>query len=101
MQLQVPCSSMGRPEFVVVFFGIRFGRVGAAEEESVLVTRDDGIDRRILPGADTVEPEFVALVDERHTHLGCEERGRNLRVICAQTTGQSNRKVTAFMATYC
>ena len=53
---------------------------------SVLVTRNDGIDRRILPGADTVEPEFVALVDERHTHLGCEERGRNLANHPAQHT---------------
>jgi hypothetical protein len=66
----------------------------------VLVTRDDGIDRRILPGADTVEPEFVALVDERHTHLGCEERGRNLANHPRNIpTGQSKRKVTAFMAT--
>ena len=46
-------------QLVGVFFGILRGRFGAAEVDSVPVPRDDGVDRRVLPGADTVEAEFV------------------------------------------
>ena len=32
--------------------------------DSVLVARDDSVDRRVIPGAETVEAEFVPVVRE-------------------------------------
>jgi hypothetical protein len=40
-------------ELVGVFVGIGLGRVGEAEMDSVLVARDDSVDRRVIPSADT------------------------------------------------
>jgi hypothetical protein len=48
-------------QFVGVFVGIWSGRVGEAEVDSVLVARDDGVDRRVIPSADTFEVKCVSL----------------------------------------
>src|SRR5438874_6324729 len=54
-RVRVLNEQVGVEELVGVFVRIRWRRFGAAEVNSVLVARDDGVDRRVLPGAETVE----------------------------------------------
>src|SRR5262245_48626597 len=49
-------------QFVRVFARIRRRRFGATEVDSLVITRDDGVNRRILPRAETVKPKFVLVV---------------------------------------
>ena len=56
-------EQVGVEELVGVFVGIGLGRVGEAEMDSVLVTRDDSVDRRVVPGADTVEAKLVLVYE--------------------------------------
>jgi len=46
--------------------------------DSVLVARDDRVDRRVIPRAETVEAEFVLVICERRGHFDGEELRRDL-----------------------
>ena len=52
-------QQVGVEQLVGVFVGIGRGRSGEAEMNSVLVARDDGIDRRVTPSAETFEAKFL------------------------------------------
>jgi hypothetical protein len=49
-------KQIGVEQFVGVFVGIWRGRIGEAEVDSLLVARNDGVDRRVMPSAETFEP---------------------------------------------
>jgi hypothetical protein len=54
------------------------GRLGAAEMNRVLVARNDGIDRRILPHALTLEAQLVFVIGESGRNVRSEEQRRDL-----------------------
>jgi hypothetical protein len=69
---------VGVEELVGVFVRIRRRRLGETKVHAVLVARDDGVDRRVIPSADTVEAKFVLVIREGGSHFRGEELGRNL-----------------------
>src|SRR5262245_10026512 len=71
-------EQVGVEEFVGIFIRIRRRRFGAAEVDSVLVTCDDSVHRRVLPSAETVEAKFILVIGQRRRDVHGEELGRNL-----------------------
>src|SRR5882762_4398420 len=65
-------------QFVRVFVRIGGGRGGAAEMNHLLVARHDGVDRRILPRAQTCEAKLAGVIGERCGNVHGEEDRRNL-----------------------
>jgi hypothetical protein len=53
-------------------------RLGETEVDSLLVSGDDGIDRRIIPRAETFEAQPVSVVCEGRRQVRREELGRDL-----------------------
>jgi hypothetical protein len=68
-------EQVGVEQLVGVFVRIRGGRRGEAEMNSVLVARDDGVDRRVMPRAQTFKPKLVPVIRES----GSQVRGEELR----------------------
>src|SRR5215831_8728441 len=66
-------EQVGVEEFVGVLVRIRCRWLSAAEVDSVVVARDDGVDGRVLPGAETVEAKFVSVIGERRGDVDGEE----------------------------
>jgi hypothetical protein len=79
-------EQVGVEQLVGVFVGIGRVRLGEAEMNSVLVARDDGIDRRVIPSAETFEAKFVPVVRESRRQVCGEELGRDLADHRAQPT---------------
>lgn len=69
---------IGVEEFLFVFFWIGGRGRGAAEVNSVVVADEDGVDRGILPGADTGESELVLIPGDGAGDVGGEENGDDL-----------------------
>src|SRR3954462_12535171 len=80
-------EQVGVEEFVCVLVRIRLRRLSAAEVDSVLVTRDDSVLRRVLPGAETVEAKFVFVISNSRRDVRGEELGRDLADHAPQYTG--------------
>ncbi len=53
---------VGVEQFVRILIGIGFGRFGTPEVNRLLVARNDGVNRRILPRAQTLEAKLSSLV---------------------------------------
>ena len=79
-------EQVGVEELVGVFVWAWRRRFGAAEVDSVLIARHDGVDRWILPGAETFEAKRVPVVGEGRRHVRGEELGRDLADHVAQHT---------------
>jgi hypothetical protein len=71
-------EKVGVEQFVRIFIGIGSGRLGAAEMNRVLVARNDGVDWRILPRAQTFEAELVFVIGEGGRNVRGEELRRDL-----------------------
>jgi len=80
-------------QFVRVFVGIWRGRIGEAEVDSMLVARDDGVDRRVIPGAETLEAKCVSVIREGRRQVRSEELGRDLADHRAQHTTRPDRSI--------
>jgi hypothetical protein len=55
--------------------------VGEAEVDSVRVTRDDGVGRRIVPRAEAVEAKLVLVIRERRMQVPVKNCGAIWRII--------------------
>src|SRR5207247_4124583 len=53
---------VGVEQFVRILIGIGFGRFGTPEVNRLLVARNDGVNRRILPRAQTLEAKLSSVV---------------------------------------
>jgi len=71
-------EQVGVEQFVRIFIGIGCGRRGAAEMNRVLVARNDGVDWRILPRAQTFEAELVFVIGKSNGNVRGEELRRDL-----------------------
>jgi hypothetical protein len=49
-----------------------------SEENPLLIPRDNRVDRRVLPGAQTIEAKCVPVVGQSRRQIGREELGRDL-----------------------
>jgi hypothetical protein len=100
-RIRVLDQQIGVEQFVRVFVGIWRRRIGDTEVNSVLVPRDDGIDRRLLPGAETLEAKLVSVIREGRRQVRREELGRDWRIISSTLprglTGSSEHR-TPFTA---
>ena len=65
-------------QLFLIFLRIGCGRLGAAEVNRVLVTRHDGVHRRILPCPSTLKAKLVFVVGERAGNVRGEELRRDL-----------------------
>ncbi|MGI9072741.1 MAG: hypothetical protein ACR2JB_15850 [Bryobacteraceae bacterium] len=61
-----------------LFIAIGCGRLGAAEVNRVLVARNDGVDRRMLPRSQTFEAKLLFVIRESGRDVRSEELRRNL-----------------------
>jgi hypothetical protein len=80
-------EQVGVEQFVRVFVRIGGGRRGATEMNHLMVARHDGVDRRILPRAQTCETKLACVIGERRGNVDSrapvstgdgEEHRRNL-----------------------
>ena len=69
---------IGVEQFVGIFIGIGYGRLGTAEMNRVLVARNNGVDWRILPRAHAFEAELVFVIGKSGGNVRGEELGRDL-----------------------
>jgi hypothetical protein len=69
---------VGVEQFVWIFIGIGCGRLGAAEMNRALVAINDGVDRRMLPRAQTFEAKLVLVIGESGRNVHSEELRRDL-----------------------
>jgi hypothetical protein len=68
-------------QFVGVFVGMWRGRIGEAEVDSVLVAGDDGVDRRVIPRAETLEAKYVPVIREGRRQVVVKNWGAIWRII--------------------
>jgi hypothetical protein len=65
-------------QFLGILFRIRRRWRSPAEVNHLLIPRDGGINRRVLPGAHTFKTELQLLVSERRGDIQSKEERRNL-----------------------
>ena len=66
---------IGVEKFVIIFGGIVLRWLGTAEVDGVLISRNDGIEGRILPRAQTLEPKLGFVVSKSARNIEGEELG--------------------------
>src|SRR6059058_551984 len=71
-------EQVGIEQFVRVFVRVGGGWRGAAKMNHLVVARHDGVDRGILPRAQTGEAQLAGVIGERCGNVRGEEHGRNL-----------------------
>jgi len=69
---------VGVKQFFRIFVGVGCGGSSTAEMNRMLVALNDGINRRVLPRAQTLEAKLVLVIGESSGNVPGEEHGRNL-----------------------
>ena len=65
-------------QFVGILVGIGCGRCGTAEVNRLLVARNDGVNRRVLPRTQTLEAKLSFVIGKGGEDVLSEELRRNL-----------------------
>jgi hypothetical protein len=65
-------------QLVRIFVGVGCGRFGTAEMNRMLVAGNDGVNRRVLPRAQTLETKLILVIGKSSGNVPGEELRRNL-----------------------